>query len=261
MKHFEITPQHEFTNTVDFKQQCLAAFREQLACRAYPGYPSFRDRFFVDRDDFAMEPVHLPDGPWETSNGALPSIREQQALAQVVSRFDRWGRPLHPWFDQMAEDPVIGVVTGKGFYWNWGPNYTADAVVLRHDLDEPHVLLIQRADTGQWALPGGFIDPGEDALTASVREAHEEALIDLRQSQQSSVLTYSGPLADLRTTANAWPETTVFRFDLPTEMAQRLPLQYTGSLESPIVSWMPVRLVDDHLFGSHRQLLSTALVA
>lgn len=255
MNHETIPTQIEHTIMNDFKLNCLESFRSQLQERTYPGYPRFQERLFIDADDFLLEPIHLPDGVWETSGGALPSIREQHTLAAQQHRFDRWGRPLHPWFNEMAEDPLIGVLTGKGFYWNWGPNYTADAVVLRHDLDTPHVLLIQRSDTGQWALPGGFIDPGEDALTASIRELREETFVDLTSLKHAAQPTYTGPLADLRTTANAWPETTVFRFDMPYQMTTGLAMKYSGSAESPIVAWLPLDSIDEHLFGSHRALL------
>lgn len=51
---------------------------------------------------------------------------------------------------------------------------------------EPGVLLIHRplamrSHPGQVALPGGKIDPGEDAITAALREAHEE--LGLAQNQ------------------------------------------------------------------------------
>jgi 8-oxo-dGTP pyrophosphatase MutT (NUDIX family) len=46
------------------------------------------------------------------------------------------------------------------------------------DDDEPHVLLIKRAprgrNAGQWALPGGRLEAGEDAVTAALRETTEE---------------------------------------------------------------------------------------
>ena len=50
----------------------------------------------------------------------------------------------------------------------------------------PSVLMIHRpsnmrAHPGQAAFPGGKIDPGEDAVEAALREAHEELGIDPRQ--------------------------------------------------------------------------------
>jgi ADP-ribose pyrophosphatase YjhB (NUDIX family) len=36
------------------------------------------------------------------------------------------------------------------------------------------LLLIRRADTGRWALPGGWVDPGETAEQALAREVVEE---------------------------------------------------------------------------------------
>jgi 8-oxo-dGTP pyrophosphatase MutT (NUDIX family) len=48
---------------------------------------------------------------------------------------------------------------------------TAAGVVLDAD---GRVLLGRRADTGQWGLPGGIIDPGEEPADAAVREIYEE---------------------------------------------------------------------------------------
>ena len=42
------------------------------------------------------------------------------------------------------------------------------------------VLLVKRAidpGAGRWALPGGFVDAGEGAATAAIREAHEELTV------------------------------------------------------------------------------------
>ena len=44
------------------------------------------------------------------------------------------------------------------------------------------VLLVQRAidpGAGRWALPGGFVDAGEGAATAAIREAREELTVDV----------------------------------------------------------------------------------
>jgi len=62
---------------------------------------------------------------------------------------------------------------------------TAHAAVLIAvtEREEPGVILTQRPGTmrdhpGQVAFPGGKIDPGEDAITAALREAHEEIALD-----------------------------------------------------------------------------------
>jgi 8-oxo-dGTP pyrophosphatase MutT (NUDIX family) len=55
------------------------------------------------------------------------------------------------------------------------------------------VLLTRRAGTlrahsGQWALPGGRIDPGENAETAALREVQEEINLDLPKDAVVGVL-------------------------------------------------------------------------
>lgn len=44
--------------------------------------------------------------------------------------------------------------------------------------DQDRMLLIQRSDNGNWALPGGAIDLGESLVQAAVRETREETGID-----------------------------------------------------------------------------------
>src|SRR5688572_17551426 len=90
-----------------FKQDALLCMRNALARRNYPGYPDQSERLHGD-----LESIDFPEGA-----------------------------PLHPWLTEMLADPGIGVVTGKHFYRNYGPNYTADPIVVRRDLAEPHILL------------------------------------------------------------------------------------------------------------------------
>ncbi|GAB2679449.1 NUDIX hydrolase [Kribbella swartbergensis] len=49
-------------------------------------------------------------------------------------------------------------------------------VVIENDAGE--ILMIERSDNGNWALPGGAIDLGESMSQAAVRETKEETGID-----------------------------------------------------------------------------------
>jgi 8-oxo-dGTP pyrophosphatase MutT (NUDIX family) len=62
----------------------------------------------------------------------------------------------------------------------------AAVLVAITDRPEPGVILTVRREqmrthAGQVAFPGGRIDPGEDAIAAALREAHEEVLLDPNQ--------------------------------------------------------------------------------
>jgi len=96
-------------------------------------------------------------------------------------------------------DRVAGGRPGEG-----RPALTVDGVVLmRRPASEPHgdcsVLLIQRARPpfiGKWALPGGFVEYGEDLGDAVQREIAEETGLDGLLFQQFR--TYGTPGRDPR---------------------------------------------------------------
>lgn len=54
---------------------------------------------------------------------------------------------------------------------------TADVVLFAEDDDQLYVLVIRRGwppFEGCWAVPGGYVDPGEDTMEAAGRELGEE---------------------------------------------------------------------------------------
>jgi ADP-ribose pyrophosphatase YjhB (NUDIX family) len=74
-----------------------------------------------------------------------------------------------------------------------GPAATVDVVIER----EGKILLIRRRyEPLGWALPGGFVDPGEKVGAAAVREAKEETGLDVRLGALLHV--YSDPARDPR---------------------------------------------------------------
>ncbi|MGJ5696098.1 NUDIX domain-containing protein [Streptomyces sp. SID7815] len=76
--------------------------------------------------------------------------------------------------------------------------YTADVVVTTTD---GYVLLIERGwdpHQGQWALPGGHVEPGETSCAAAARELAEEAGVYAAPEELTQVGTWDDPARDPR---------------------------------------------------------------
>ncbi len=74
------------------------------------------------------------------------------------------------------------------------PAVAADIII---ELDTGGIVLIRRKNPPLgWALPGGFIDYGESAEAAAVREAREETLLEVQLVELLHV--YSDPQRDPR---------------------------------------------------------------
>ena len=96
------------------------------------------------------------------------------------------------------------------------------------------LLMIQRSDNGNWALPGGAIDLGESVAQAAVRETREESGISCEITGLVGI--YSDPKHVIHYTSND-------------EVRQEFSILLTGrplrgqpapSDESPEVRWVPV---------------------
>lgn len=73
------------------------------------------------------------------------------------------------------------------------PVPTVDIII---EIDDGIILIKRKNPPYGWALPGGFIDYGESAESAAVREAKEETNLDITQLKQFHV--YSDPERDPR---------------------------------------------------------------
>jgi 8-oxo-dGTP pyrophosphatase MutT (NUDIX family) len=60
------------------------------------------------------------------------------------------------------------------------------------DATAEKVLLVQRADNGRWAIPGGYMEPGETPGEAAAREVWEETGLTVSVGQLAAV--YSNPI-------------------------------------------------------------------
>lgn len=109
------------------------------------------------------------------------------------------GRPLNP-------HAPTGIRYGRGELGHWGEKQAADAIVTARLDGVRYVLLVERDDGHGWAVPGGYLDPGEDALCAAVRELAEET--GLRLSGAFWTVRAARYVPDPRASDEAWMVTT-----------------------------------------------------
>ncbi len=225
----------------EVREHCMA---ELDANKHYPGYPEVR--FMGSLED--LSELTIPQGPWSTDEHQ-PVTADNEVFVEQGLSIDTLGRPLHPWAKEMCAS--IGLIAGKGAYWNWGPNRTVDPVVITDD-DDPHILLVERNDNGKWAFPGGFLDPGETVTIASRRECLEETGVTIDEHPVADV--YSGPVADDRTTAHAWAQTDAKLWRPKTKQLVRPQLEEVASAE-----WLPITDLPNNIHGSHAKIIELAL--
>lgn len=165
-------------------------------------------------------------------------------------------------------------LAGRGLLGKWGPNHAADPIVTRYDLTTGkfQVVAIQRKDTGEWALPGGMVDPGESVSYAVHREFEEEAgALKGKERQEFLELTkelfstggkkvFVGYVDDPRNTDNAWMETTAFHFHCNDVLGAKLRLQAGDDAKN--VKWMDVdTITSGNFYADHYKMIANAMKA
>lgn len=89
-------------------------------------------------------------------------------------------------------EPDRLVCASCGFIFYQDPK-VAVGTIIRNEHDQ--IVLVRRAiqpGYGKWVFPGGFVDRGEAVLTAAIREAREEAGVDIRIDRLLNVYSYPG---------------------------------------------------------------------
>jgi ADP-ribose pyrophosphatase YjhB (NUDIX family) len=89
-------------------------------------------------------------------------------------------------------EPDRLVCTRCGFVFYVDPKVAVGTIIAD---DRGHVVLVRRAiepGYGKWVIPGGYVDRGEEVHVAAVREAREEAGLDIRLERLVNVYSYRG---------------------------------------------------------------------
>lgn len=104
--------------------------------------------------------------------------------------------PLEPRALKTGE-PMRLVCTGStcGFVFYLDPKLAVGTIV---EMPDGRLVLTRRAiepGFGRWVFPGGYVDRGEDVQTAALREAREEAGIDVTIDGLVGIYSYPGTTA------------------------------------------------------------------
>lgn len=176
---------------------------------------------------------------------------------------------------------------GRGVLGRWGPNHAADPIVTRWKRNDTNTICvdtntklpilqfvaIKRRDSGEWAIPGGMVDPGEIVTSTLKREFLEEALNILeKNSNEKSVINhqlddffsrgkeiYKGYVDDPRNTDNAWMETVAMHFH--DESGETVGcLNFCAGDDAVGVKWLDLNR-NLTLYASHFNLIETVAKA
>ena len=230
-----------------------------------PGYPK---RQHVDESDaewtkplrlyappeYTAEVVFQHEGQWADPADVKSVQRKfvtRTRSGDIPVLFDSQGRPLNP----------IGRtgLCGRGLLGRWGRNQAGDALLTSLDPQSGRLqlLVIERKDSGQKALPGGMVDEGETTAVTVARELFEEtgAKLDF----DIATMVFTGVVDDPRNTDNAWMETTVMHKHLTTD--ERAGMQLQAGDDAQAVHWVDInKKLLSSMYASHGDFVRLGLL-
>ncbi len=227
---------------------CLVGFRKDATSAYLNHFPQWTEVPVTpahDIDATALRRVYFESDEPEAALQVLAPF----VCAPVRAYLQAWS--LLPAYARRCRE--ARTVSAYRKRWTASFYLTADAVVRAQDC----VLLIQRGGDvghGQWALPGGFVNPHERFFTASLRELKEETSLALLTSTLTHALrgdaVFDHPLRSPR----GGLVTRAFYFDLG-----QIPLpEVHAADDAQAVRWVPITelpALEEQLFEDHACIL------
>lgn len=103
------------------------------------------------------------------------------------------GRPLEPRVLKITEPKrLVCTNTACGFVFYLDPKIAVGTIIR---VESGRIVLVKRAiepGYGKWVFPGGYVDRGEEITLAALREAKEEAGLDVRLDHLVNIYSYAG---------------------------------------------------------------------
>jgi bifunctional NMN adenylyltransferase/nudix hydrolase len=226
----------------------LVGFKKDHSSYYLDFFPNWKSRLV--QQEFDIDATALRNVFFEGNDpDARLAVLSPYVNAQVLAYLQAWAR-LPVYAQRVAEHQTVVQYRKK---WTADVYLTADAVVAASG----HVLLIRRGGnvgTGQWALPGGFVDKDERFYTAALRELHEETGFKTLDSTMRQALKASQVFDHPLRSARGRLITHAFFFDLGNI---RLP-EVRGADDAKEAKWVPLAelpQLEDQLFEDHAAIL------
>jgi bifunctional NMN adenylyltransferase/nudix hydrolase len=195
-------------------------------------------------------------GGWEDTRVSVAANARDFVPSPVLEQLDAFVRTAE--FKHLRDE--FDFVRSYRARWAEAPYppmfVTVDAVVVQSG----HVLLVERSarpGKGQWALPGGFVDPDETLREAVLRELKEETRIKVPSPVLAGSIKSEGVFDDPHRSARGRTITHAFFIHLPADTA--LP-KVKGDDDAAAAFWMPLaeldpeRMFEDHYFIIQRMV-------
>ena len=173
------------------------------------------------------------------------------------------GRPVNP-----CEQTAIRY--GRNELGHWGEQLAADALVTATGPDgERWIVMVERGDGHGWAVPGGYVEDGEDPTAAAIRELAEETGLRLPGALWQTLPARYVP--DPRASDEAWMVTVPARTHLPVSQYEDSPFPIVLGADDAIrATWIradsyPVlveyltAVYEGQVFAAHRPMLAEYL--
>lgn len=203
--------------------------------------------------EYTSEVVFRHEGEWADPVDIKSVNRKfvtRTRNGDVPVPLDSQGRPLNP----IGRTGLVG----RGLLGKWGRNQAGDALLTSVDPESGRLqlLVIERKDSGQKALPGGMVEEGETTATTVARELFEESGAKLDFDVATTI--FAGVVDDPRNTDNAWMETTVLHKHLTT--AERVAMQLKAGDDAKAVHWADVnKTLMASMYASHGDFVRMGL--
>ena len=173
----------------------------------------------------------------------------------VLNYLQAWARL--PVYGERVKEHLAVVAYRK--HWDADAYLTADAVLCAAG----HVLLVRRGGEvghGLWAIPGGFLNPGERFYSGALRELHEETGFRTLESTMKAAFKGSQVFDHPARSARGRLITNAFFFDLGNV---RLP-EVNGADDALEAKWVPIEdlpAFEGMLFEDHATILGAFIDA